>query len=145
MPTLVGCSPLVVPKPSDWPHWAEVTGYWLLDSQPGYQLPPEVEAFLQRGPPPVCVNLTLCGSAISRVLECMQGSEGEEKDQQEERNALPPPRTVDMGRGTVPLAELPPASCETGVLPRVIGMLVARRREVSSRQSWPAPRPLAVV
>ena len=34
--------------------------------------------------------------------------------------------------GNMPLAELPPASLDTGVLPRLIGMLVARRREVKS-------------
>ena len=34
--------------------------------------------------------------------------------------------------GNMPLADVPPASCETGVLPRVIGMLVARRREVKA-------------
>jgi len=32
--------------------------------------------------------------------------------------------------GTTPLAELPPSSADNGVLPRLIGMLVARRREV---------------
>ena len=34
--------------------------------------------------------------------------------------------------GNMPLAELPSSSKETGVLPRVIGMLVARRREVKA-------------
>ena len=34
--------------------------------------------------------------------------------------------------GNVPLAELPTSSHETGVLPRLIGMLVARRREVKA-------------
>ena len=34
--------------------------------------------------------------------------------------------------GNMPLAELPTGSKETGVLPRVIGMLVARRREVKA-------------
>ena len=34
--------------------------------------------------------------------------------------------------GNLPLAELPTSSHETGVLPRLIGMLVARRREVKA-------------
>lgn len=34
--------------------------------------------------------------------------------------------------GNVPLADLPPTSADPGVLPRLIGMLVARRREVRS-------------
>ena len=34
------------------------------------------------------------------------------------------------GEGNMPLADLPPSSAEPGVLPRLIGMLVARRREV---------------
>ena len=32
----------------------------------------------------------------------------------------------------MPLAEIPNGSLDTGVLPRLIGMLVARRREVKS-------------
>ena len=34
--------------------------------------------------------------------------------------------------GNFPLAAVPPASAETGVLPRMIGNLVARRREVKN-------------
>jgi len=41
-------------------------------------------------------------------------------------------RPVADADGTMPLAEVPPASLDIGVLPRLIGMLVARRREVKS-------------
>jgi len=41
-------------------------------------------------------------------------------------------RPVADADGAVPLADVPPASLDMGVLPRLIGMLVARRREVKS-------------
>jgi DNA polymerase alpha subunit A len=41
-------------------------------------------------------------------------------------------RPVVDEEGNMPLAEIPPASLDTGVLPRLIGMLVARRREVKT-------------
>ena len=41
-------------------------------------------------------------------------------------------RPVADADGVMPLADVPPASLDTGVLPRLIGMLVARRREVKA-------------
>ncbi|HBN07538.1 MAG TPA: glycosyltransferase [Cyanobacteria bacterium UBA8530] len=61
IPSLFGYSPLVVPKPIDWEEGRHVTGYWFLDS-PNWQPPRELAAFLEKGPPPVCVGFGSMGS-----------------------------------------------------------------------------------
>jgi len=53
VPYLFGYSPTVLPRPSDWPESATVTGFWFLDTGTRYQPPLELERFLQAGPPPV--------------------------------------------------------------------------------------------
>lgn len=50
-PQLYGFSPTLVPPPPDWPAAVEVTGHWQLDQPEA--LAPDIEAFLQAGPPPV--------------------------------------------------------------------------------------------
>ena len=54
VPTLYGFSPSVVPRPPDWPPPLHVCGAWLLPGED--QLPAEVSAFLDDGPPPVFVG-----------------------------------------------------------------------------------------
>jgi sterol 3beta-glucosyltransferase len=56
VPVLLAFSPHVVPRPSDWPASVAVTGYWFLDSEPGWAPPPALSAFLAAGPPPVFVG-----------------------------------------------------------------------------------------
>jgi UDP:flavonoid glycosyltransferase YjiC (YdhE family) len=56
MPTLHGMSRHVVPLPADWPATCHVTGYWFLDEEPGWTPPPELERFLDAGPPPVVLG-----------------------------------------------------------------------------------------
>jgi UDP:flavonoid glycosyltransferase YjiC (YdhE family) len=70
LPTLYGFSPSVVPKPPDWPSWSHVTGYWFVDRPRGWQPPPELAAFLDRGPPPVCVGF---GSMTVRDAGALTG------------------------------------------------------------------------
>lgn len=62
-PILYGYSPTVLPRPADWPPHVHVTGYWFLDPAPGWTPPPELEAFLDAGPPPVYVGF---GSMVWR-------------------------------------------------------------------------------
>ncbi len=50
-PVLHAISPTVLPRPSDWPPSATMTGYWFLPSD--NDLPAEIENFLIGGPPPV--------------------------------------------------------------------------------------------
>lgn len=53
---LYGYSPAVVPPPSDWPDWIQVTGFWFLDRPREWQAPAGLVRFLESGPPPVYVG-----------------------------------------------------------------------------------------
>ncbi|MCX5214376.1 glycosyltransferase [Kitasatospora sp. NBC_00240] len=55
-PVFAGFSPLVVPRPADWPSQVEVTGYWWPPRPDGWQPPAELVDFLQAGPPPVFIG-----------------------------------------------------------------------------------------
>jgi sterol 3beta-glucosyltransferase len=52
-PVCHGFSPLVVPRPADWPSGAEVSGYWWPARPEDWQPPPGLVDFLAAGPPPV--------------------------------------------------------------------------------------------
>jgi UDP:flavonoid glycosyltransferase YjiC (YdhE family) len=56
MPLLYAYSPLVVPRPLDWPENVHVTGYWFLDAPAHWQPPQSLVDFLQAGPPPVYIG-----------------------------------------------------------------------------------------
>eukprot|EP01094_Clydonella_sp_ATCC50884_P020248 TRINITY_DN4164_c0_g1_i2.p2 TRINITY_DN4164_c0_g1~~TRINITY_DN4164_c0_g1_i2.p2 ORF type:complete len:475 (-),score=123.42 TRINITY_DN4164_c0_g1_i2:102-1526(-) len=60
VPFLYCFSPLIVPKPADWPHWIHITGYWNLDeSERGadlYEPDPDLARFLAAGPAPVYIG-----------------------------------------------------------------------------------------
>ncbi len=56
VPTLVGCSPAVVPQPVDWPDNAHLTGYWFLDRPADWQPSPALVNFLQSGDPPIYIG-----------------------------------------------------------------------------------------
>ncbi|KAF4543392.1 uncharacterized protein LTHEOB_91 [Lasiodiplodia theobromae] len=48
-------SPALVPKPADWSHHIDVCGFFFR-SPPAYQPPPDLDAFLRSGPPPVYIG-----------------------------------------------------------------------------------------
>ena len=52
---LYAYSAAVAPPPADWGDWIEVTGYWFLE-QHDWTPPPALIAFLNDGPPPVCIG-----------------------------------------------------------------------------------------
>jgi sterol 3beta-glucosyltransferase len=56
MPVYYAYSPVVLPRPADWPERMRVTGYWWLDPPPGWQPPAELLHFLEAGPPPVSIG-----------------------------------------------------------------------------------------
>ena len=56
MPILYCYSPAVIPKPTDWPDWAHITGYWFLDRSPNWQPPGELIHFLESGSPPIYIG-----------------------------------------------------------------------------------------
>ena len=56
-PTYLCCfSSHVVSRPSDWGDNAYVTGYWFLDHSINWQPTDELDAFIQKGPPPIYVG-----------------------------------------------------------------------------------------
>ncbi|MGK4578563.1 glycosyltransferase [Kitasatospora sp. HPMI-4] len=55
-PVFHGFSPLVVPRPEDWPSRVEVAGYWWPVRPDRWQPPTELVDFLQAGPPPVFIG-----------------------------------------------------------------------------------------
>lgn len=63
LPVLYGISPLVIPKPIDWPEWVKITGYWFLKQATHYRPPKELLHFINDGPPPVCLGF---GSMTTR-------------------------------------------------------------------------------
>ncbi|MDO9354879.1 MAG: glycosyltransferase [Solirubrobacteraceae bacterium] len=54
IPVLCGASPLVVPRPLDWPAHVHLTGAWTMP--PSGHLGADLEAFLDAGPAPVWVG-----------------------------------------------------------------------------------------
>ena len=62
MPVLYAYSEQAFPRPDDWPDFHHITGYWFLDSAPGWQPPADLTAFLQAGSPPVYVGFGSMGS-----------------------------------------------------------------------------------
>src|SRR5690606_16271628 len=56
LPTLYNFSSIVSPRPRDWPQTAVVTGFWFLDSDAGWVPPPDLQRFLDSGPPPVYIG-----------------------------------------------------------------------------------------
>lgn len=54
--SLYGYSTEIVPEPPEWGDNHHVTGYWFLETAPEWSPTPELEAFLDAGPPPVCIG-----------------------------------------------------------------------------------------
>jgi len=54
--TLVAVSPVLLPRPIDWPGTTQVTGFWFLPDETTRTIPPEVRAFVEAGPPPICLG-----------------------------------------------------------------------------------------
>jgi sterol 3beta-glucosyltransferase len=55
-PVVMGYSPIVVPKPPDWPPGNSVTGYWFLEEAEHWRPPEGLESFLEARPKPVSVG-----------------------------------------------------------------------------------------
>jgi UDP:flavonoid glycosyltransferase YjiC (YdhE family) len=63
-----GYSPRVVPHPPDWPRHYHTTGYWFLDESNHWSPPPELEAFIAAGEPPVCLGFgSMTGRDPARI------------------------------------------------------------------------------
>jgi sterol 3beta-glucosyltransferase len=71
-PVCHGFSPLVVPRPADWPPEVEVSGYWWPARPAGWQPPGDLAHFLAAGPPPVFIGFGSMapdqGERLSRLI-----------------------------------------------------------------------------
>jgi sterol 3beta-glucosyltransferase len=56
VPTLYAFSRHVLPRPSDWPDHAHITGCWFLDEGARWEPPPALARFLDEGPAPIYVG-----------------------------------------------------------------------------------------
>ncbi len=65
-PMLSAYSPRIIPHPADWGNHIHVTGYFFLENQSDWQPPPDLEAFLDAGEPPVYIGF---GSMSGRSPE----------------------------------------------------------------------------
>lgn len=56
IPCFYSYSPAFLPKPSEWPDWVHVNGYWFLDSPVDWQPSQDLIEFLATGSPPVYIG-----------------------------------------------------------------------------------------
>lgn len=69
-PFIYGFSQFVVPRPSDWPEWHYVTGYWFLDGANDWSPPAGLIDFLSHGTRPVSVGFgSMSGHAARHLVE----------------------------------------------------------------------------
>lgn len=75
IPVLHGFSASILPKPSDWSDNMHITGYWFMDAPRDWVPPEGLQAFLSRGPAPVCVGFgSMNDPDISTIIrETVQG------------------------------------------------------------------------
>lgn len=75
LPTLYPVSPQILPPPPDYPANAHVCGYWFLDEGDAYQPPPELEAFLAAGAPPIYIGFgSMADPDPAHTLSMMLGA-----------------------------------------------------------------------
>ena len=56
IPVLYSFSPVLVPRPPDWPDWVHAEGYWFAEKDTTWQPPQDLTDFLAAGPPPVYIG-----------------------------------------------------------------------------------------
>lgn len=61
LPALYPFSPHLVPRPTDYPDHAHITGAWTLDTDPDWTPPADLARFLDAGEPPVYVGFGSMG------------------------------------------------------------------------------------
>ena len=69
-PVLCAWSPSIIPPSSDWFPAVHVTGYLFGNHDAGYQVPDELQKFLDAGEAPICVSF---GSMLNRDAEKIDG------------------------------------------------------------------------
>jgi UDP:flavonoid glycosyltransferase YjiC (YdhE family) len=63
-------SPSLVAKPSDWPEYIDISGFFFLDLAMNYKPPEDLLRFLQAGPPPIYIGFgSITGHDSCRILQ----------------------------------------------------------------------------
>lgn len=68
LPVLYGFSPVLLPKPKDWPEQHQITGAWFLDQAQHYNPPPALLEFMEAGDPPICIGFGSMSAAYGDEL-----------------------------------------------------------------------------
>jgi UDP:flavonoid glycosyltransferase YjiC (YdhE family) len=69
-PYLYGFSPSVLPRPTDWPAWHHISGYWFLDRDPTWSPPEALLHFLEAGSKPISIGFgSMTGRDTRKLLE----------------------------------------------------------------------------
>jgi UDP:flavonoid glycosyltransferase YjiC (YdhE family) len=72
VPMLVGCSPVLLPRPADWPANVAITGVWQLPAGQAWQPPQALLDFLAAGPAPVYVGFgSMAGIDRATLLDAV--------------------------------------------------------------------------
>lgn len=66
VPTLHAYPEAVVPRPHDWPENATITGNWRLDEQPPWQIPDNLQSFIDAGETPIYIGFGSMAFGSSR-------------------------------------------------------------------------------
>ena len=70
IPQLHCYSQQVVPRPTDWPDWATVNGYWFLDQPDDWQPSAALKTFLDAGEPPIYIGFgSMAGRRPQRLAK----------------------------------------------------------------------------
>jgi len=63
-------SPSLVPKPSDWPDYIDVSGFFFLDLGQNYKPSEDLIRFLEAGDPPIYIGFgSITGHDLRRILK----------------------------------------------------------------------------
>ena len=68
LPVYYAHSPILLPKPSDWPERIHVTGAWPVLPPANWRPPADLTEFLERGPAPVYIGFGSMPSRAARTL-----------------------------------------------------------------------------
>lgn len=72
--TLVAASPILAPRPVDWPAHSHVTGFWWLPPQPA-AIPADLQAFVERDDPLICIGFgSMADNEPDRLRELVAGA-----------------------------------------------------------------------
>jgi UDP:flavonoid glycosyltransferase YjiC (YdhE family) len=67
-PLLCALSPSIISRPTDWPEYIQMEGYWFLDAPASWKPSPELVNFLQNGDKPVYIGFGSMANQRARQM-----------------------------------------------------------------------------